>query len=66
MIGVCELQAKNEVKSTKICKLAVVRKKFYGTLLNSRPRFAGTYLEHIILNEAAKKLFLNKAGSHGS
>jgi hypothetical protein len=60
MVGVCELQAKNEIESTRMHKLAEARKKFYSSLLNSTPRFAGTYLEHLMLNEADKKLFTNK------
>ena len=60
MISVCELQAKKEAKGTKTYKLAVVRKKFYSSLLNSTPPFAGTYLEHISLNKAAKKLIASK------
>jgi len=60
MIGVCELQAKKEVKGTKTYKLAVARKKFYSSMLNSTPCFADTYLEHASLNEAAKKLIVNK------
>jgi hypothetical protein len=59
MIGVFELQAKMETKGTETYKLAVTRKKFYSSLLNSTPPFAGTFLEHVSLNKAAKKLISN-------
>jgi hypothetical protein len=36
--------------------LARVRKRFYSALLNSRPPFSGTHLEHMSLNEASRKL----------
>jgi hypothetical protein len=62
MIGVFEMQTKNGVgvKGTKMYKLTVARKQFYSSLLNSTPTFAGTYLEHVSLKEAAKKLITNQ------
>jgi hypothetical protein len=59
MIGIFEMQAKNGKKGTKMYKLTVARKQFYSSLLNSSPPFAGTYLEHISLNDAAKRLNSN-------
>jgi len=41
-------------------KFVAARTKFYSALLNARPQFAGTYLEHPFLNEAAKRLIPNK------
>jgi hypothetical protein len=59
MIGIFEMQAKNGKKGTKMYKLTVARKQFYSSLLNLSPPFAGTYLEHVSLNNAAKKLISN-------
>lgn len=64
LISICELQAKKEAKGTKTYKLALARKKFYSFLLNSTPPFAGTYLEHISLNEAVKKLIAYKGSGY--
>jgi hypothetical protein len=60
MVGACDLQARNAKEGTETGKLARARKKFYSSLLNSKPPFAGTYLEHISLNKAAKRLIANK------
>ena len=64
LVRVCEHQAKNETEAKKMQKLTKARKKFYRSLLHSTPRFAGTYLEHIVLNEAAKKLTSKKGVLH--
>jgi hypothetical protein len=66
MVVACELQAKNTKESTERGKLARARKKFYGSLVNSRLPFAGTYLEHMPLTEAAEKLNSSRAVSHGA
>jgi hypothetical protein len=55
-----KLQSEREEKGSKMQKFAAARTKFYTGLLDTRPPFAGTYLEHPFLNEAAKKLVPNK------
>jgi hypothetical protein len=57
---VCKMQSENEEKGSEMQKLAIARANFYSSLLSSKPWFAGTYLEHLFLNEAAKKLIVNK------
>jgi len=64
MVVSCELQAKNTKESTETGKLARARKKYYSSLVNSKPPFAGTSLKHMSLTEAAKKLKSNRAMSH--
>jgi hypothetical protein len=64
MVGLCELQAKNEKEDRKTRQLAGARKKFYRFMLTSTPPFAGTYLEHIALNEAAKKRIAKPGSRH--
>jgi len=60
MIAACKLQSESEEKGSKMQKFVAARTKFYSALLNARPQFAGTYLEHPFLNEAAKRLIPNK------
>jgi len=60
MIAACKLQSESEEKNSKIQKFAAARTKFYSSLFNSRPRFSSTYLEHPLLNEAAKIVIPNK------
>jgi hypothetical protein len=66
MVAACELQVKNEKEGTEMGTLTRARKKYYSALLGSKPPFVGTHLEHISLNEAAEKLNLHGAMSHGS
>lgn len=54
MIEACKLQKENEEKGSKMHKFVAAQIKFYSELLITRPRYAGTYLEHPFLNEAAK------------
>jgi hypothetical protein len=54
MIEACKLQKENEELGSKMHKFAGAQMKFYSELLITRPRYAGTYLEHPFLNEAAK------------
>ena len=54
MIAACKLQKENEEKGSKMHKFVAAQIKFYSELLITRPRYAGTYLEHPFLNEAAK------------
>ena len=60
MVAACKLQKEDEEKGSKMHKFAAAQMKFYGRLFDTRPRFAGTYLEHPFLNEAYKKLMPNK------
>jgi hypothetical protein len=66
MAGSCELQARNSEEGVETRKLARARKKFYSSLFSSKPPLAMTYLEHMSLREAAKKLSSNRAVSHGA
>jgi len=60
MVAACQLQGESEEKGSKMQKFATARTKFYSSLSSARPRFDGTYLEHPLLNEAAKRLIPNK------
>jgi len=60
MIAACKLQSESDEKGSKMQKLAAARTKFYSSLFKSRPRFSCTYLEHPLLNEAAKIVIPNK------
>ncbi len=60
MIAACRLKGESEEKGSKMQKFAAARTEFYSSLFNAGPRFAGTYLEHPLLNEAARKLVVNK------
>jgi hypothetical protein len=66
LVRVCERQAENEKEGKKTQMLMKIRKKFYSSMLHSTPRFAGTYLEHSVLNEAAKKFVSKKKTPHGA
>lgn len=60
MIGASSLSIENHQKGSNAHKLAVARMKYLRALLDADPRFKGTYLEHPLLNEAAKKLVQKK------
>lgn len=64
MVLASKLQRDYAEEGSKTGRLAAARVEFFGSLLTAMPRFAGTYLEHPLLNEAAKRLAANKGSQH--
>ena len=55
MIRVCEMQSQATKGDSSVRKLAKARTQFYRSLLDAKPCFRGTYLEHPLFNQAAAK-----------